>query len=137
MPGDEGDVEVARLADRLPVVHALAHGEQPRMLLHPARQGVQVAGARVAGECGPPGQRLARRADRRVHIGGACLYDPREPLGRRRVDDVEELAVRPFDPAPAEVDPECGVVAGEPIEGRLVTLGRGAVLHRLEDLGHA
>src|SRR3712207_8674187 len=46
VPRHEGDVDVARLADGLAVVHALQHGEQARVALHVPREGVQVPGDR-------------------------------------------------------------------------------------------
>ena len=50
---DEGEVGVARLADRLAVVHRLEHGEQPVVLVDAARHRVQVARAHVAGQAAP------------------------------------------------------------------------------------
>jgi hypothetical protein len=47
VPGDERDVEVARLADGLAVVHALDDGQETRVLLNLARERVQVPRARV------------------------------------------------------------------------------------------
>jgi len=55
VPRDEGHVDVARLADRLAVVHRLEDREKPRVLLHAARDCVQVAGARVRRERFPRG----------------------------------------------------------------------------------
>ena len=46
--GDQRDVDVARLADRLAVVQRLQHGEQARVLLDLAGNGVEIAGADVA-----------------------------------------------------------------------------------------
>jgi hypothetical protein len=48
--GDQRDVDVARLADRLAVVERLQHGEQAGVLLHLARERVEVARAAVAAQ---------------------------------------------------------------------------------------
>ena len=69
---DQRDVDVAALADRLAVVHRLQHGEEALALIQDAGDGIEVAGARVAGErrpgleapCAPP-RRPCRRPSRR------------------------------------------------------------------------
>src|SRR2546427_2904272 len=66
--GDERDVEVAGLADRLAVVHALEHGEESGVALHLAGERVQVAGPHVPGEAGPAGEGGACRGHRSVHV---------------------------------------------------------------------
>src|SRR2546426_502582 len=124
-----------RLADRLAVVEALEHGEQPRLLLYLAREGVQVSRAGVPGEAGPTGERLAGGAHRGVHVGRACLRHPRQFRGRGRVDDVEPVAVLALGPLAAHEQPEVVAVMGDPLERRLVALGRGPVGHRFEQLG--
>ena len=48
VPRDERNVDVARLADALAVVHRLEHGEQPRVALHGARERVQMSRALVS-----------------------------------------------------------------------------------------
>ena len=58
VPRDERNVDVARLANRLAVVHALEHGEQPRVLLNAARERVEVPRARVRRRA--PSTRAAR-----------------------------------------------------------------------------
>ncbi len=128
----ERHVDVARLADRLAVVHRFEHREQARVFLDPARDRVQVAGPRVGRQRLPCGKRLLRRADRGIHIILRAIGDARDHLRRRRVDDVERLSGP--GPGAADVVPEGAVVFAEPGERFLVALRRGAVLHRLEDL---
>ena len=41
VPRDERDVDVAGLADRLPVVHRFEHSEEPCVALHRAGEGVE------------------------------------------------------------------------------------------------
>src|SRR5205814_749104 len=74
--------------------------------------------------------------DRGVHVRLARLRDARQRRGRGRIDDVERVAVLALGPAPADEQPECAAVSLQPLERRLVALGRGAVRHRLEDLAH-
>ena len=137
MPGDERDIEITGLADRLAVVEALEHGEQPGMFLHRARQGVEVARPGVAGEARPGGQGRTRGGDGGVHIRCAGLDDPGERGARRRVDDVEAAPVLPRHPPAAHVQPERAAVTGKPLQDRLIGLRRRPVLHRLEDLADA
>ena len=134
---DERNIDVAGLADRLAVVEALEHGEQPGMFLHRARQGVEVARPGVAGEARPGGQGGTRGGDGGVHVRCAGLDDPGERGARRRVDDVEAAAVLPRHPPAAHVEPERAAVTGKPLQDRLIGLRRRPVLHRLEDLADA
>ena len=134
VPGDERDVEIARLADRLAVVEALEHRQQARVLLHGARERVEMARPGVARQRGPGGERLAGGGDRGVHVRPARLRDARQRRGRGRVDDVEPVAVLALGPAPADEQAERAAVSLQPLERGLIALGRGSIRHRLEDL---
>jgi len=103
------------------------------MLLDGARQGVQVARPGVAGQRGPGGKRLACGRDGAVHVRLAGLRDARQPGRGGGVDDVEPRVALSFGPAPADEQSECAVLPGDPLEGRLVALGRRPVGHRIED----
>ncbi len=72
MAGGEGNIDVAGLADRLAVVEGFDHGEEPGMALHHPRQRIEMAGAPCAAKCLPGAERLARRLDRTVDIGGTA-----------------------------------------------------------------
>ena len=48
MPGDEGNVDVAGLADRLAVVERFEHREEALALLRKPGEGVEIAGALVS-----------------------------------------------------------------------------------------
>src|SRR5581483_9514405 len=105
--GNEGDVDVAGLADGLAVVHGLEHGETARVLLDLAREGVEIACALVTGERLPCGQRAAGGFDGAVDVCGVTLRDLGEDfagrgilrleagrdLGPLTVDEVAEGAV--------------------------------------------
>ena len=67
---DEGNVDVAALADGLAVVDGLEDGEAARVLLDLAREGVEIAGALMAAQRLPRGQGFARGFDGGVYIGG-------------------------------------------------------------------
>ena len=51
--GDEGDVDVAALADRFAVVEGFKDGEEAGVFLGQAGEGVEVLRALVGGEFGP------------------------------------------------------------------------------------
>ena len=92
VPRDQRNVDVARLADRLAVVDRLEHGEEALALLHVTRERVEMLRALVAGERRPFRQRLARRRDRGVDVGGRALRRAGDPLAGRGVEDVEQRA---------------------------------------------
>ena len=131
---DQRDVDVARLADRLAVVERLEHGEQARVLLHLARERVEVARALVAGQAAPGGEGAPRGLDRRTNLFGRRLRDPRELLAGGGIDAVEVLA--PRREGAADEVAEDPPVAVEPLDRGPRRFGRRAVLHRLEDLRH-
>src|SRR5690606_24001359 len=134
VPRDEGDVDVARLADRLPVVDRLENGEEPRMALDQPGEGVEVARPGVAPEVAPRRERGACRADGAVDVAFAPLRHPRDRFPVRRVVRLEVLALRGRLPLAADEVAELPAVAVEPLLGRCRRLRRGAVFHRLEDV---
>ena len=75
VPRDQGNVDVAALADGLAVVHRLEHREPARMLLHLPRQRIQISRALMAAQSLPSGQSLARGFHRGFHIVGVALGD--------------------------------------------------------------
>src|ERR1700682_6174384 len=76
MARDEWDINVATLADGLPIVHRLKNRQQPGMLLHQPRDGIQVACASMRGERPPSRRRRPRGLDRGVNVS-------RRPLRNR------------------------------------------------------
>jgi hypothetical protein len=129
VPRDERDVEIARLADRLPVVHALEHGEQSRVALYGSREPVEVARASVAPEPLPRRTRGARRRHRRIYVLRTPLRHAREALPVRRIDDVEQGLFARLGEPPTDVVTEGVVVLGKPGEGRFIALGGRAPVH--------
>jgi hypothetical protein len=132
--GDERDVEVARLADGLAVVHRFQHGQQARVALHDARERVEVPRAAVAAECLPCGKGLSCRPDRRVDVLLGALGDVGDALPRCRVHHLERR--RRLRPLAVDEVAEAAVVLVEPLLCRLRRLGSGTVLHGIEDLAH-
>ncbi len=134
MPRDEGDVDVARLTDRLAVVERFEDGEEPCVLLHVTGEGVEVAGAGVAADVAPRRERFTRGADGAVDVALAPLRHARDRRAGRRVVGLEVLALSGRLPLAGDEMPEFPAVAVEPLLGRRRRLGCGAVFHRFEDL---
>ena len=91
MAGHQRNVDVARFADGLAVVHRLQHGEEALALLDGAGDGVEMFRAIMAGEFGPRAEALARSLHRRIDIGSGALRDAGERLASGGVGDVEQL----------------------------------------------
>ena len=133
--GHQRDVDVARLADRLAVVERLEHGEEPAVLLDLARDGVEVARAPVPAERPPvraaPRARPRPRGPRRPRVAWATRASGLPVAGF----SVSKVSPAPVGPLAADEEPEPPAVRVEPRVRRRRRFGRGAVLHRLEDLG--
>ena len=82
---DERNVDVAALADRLAVVHRFENGEAARMLLHLARESVEIARALVAAERLPCWQSFARRGDGGIHVSRVANGDFGEGVASGRI----------------------------------------------------
>jgi hypothetical protein len=80
MARDERDVDVARFADRLPVVQRLEHREEAALLLDVPRDRIEVARPRVSTDRLPARLRRAGSAHRGVHVRRRSLRDAGEPL---------------------------------------------------------
>ena len=136
VPGDERDVEIARLADRLAVIEALEHREEPRMPLHLTGERVEEAGAHVGREPRPDGRRRIGGGNGRIDVRLAPLRDARQDRLRRGIDRLEIVAFGGSNPTAGDEVPEAPVVVlFEPLQRRRVALRRRSVLHRLEQLG--
>jgi len=91
--GDQRQVDVATLTDRLAAVHCLEHGELPGTLLELAGDAVEVAGPHRAGSVAPVFlEGRAGGGDCTVYVFGAAFGDGGEPFLGRRVDGVERAA---------------------------------------------
>ena len=133
--GDERDVDVAGLADGLAVVHGLEHGEAARVLLDLAREGVEIAGALVAGERLPAGKGSAGGFDGAVDIGGVGLRDLGEDFAGRGILGLERGA--DLGPLAVDVVAEAALVRVEPLVHFARIFGCWAVFHRLKLLHNA
>src|SRR6266516_4486733 len=127
----ERDIDVARLADRLAIVERLQDGEQARMLLYLARQGVEVACAHVPRRRAPLLEGGAGYRDGGIHIGAVGRGNLCQDLASRGIDAVEILAAgRPHPPIrDKQVE---GLMLLEPRQRCRGRLWRGTVVHRLK-----
>ena len=137
VPRDERDVDVARLADRLPVVQRLEHGEEAGVLLDAAGDRVQVAGPLVARPA--PTSRGRRRAPRPPPRRRPLGVSPaRSARSRRRWRGSPPRSARrsPARPMRRRRTARTAVRAPRAISvTRLGLSGRRTVLQGLEDLG--
>ena len=92
MAGDERNVDVARLADRLAVVDRLQDREEALALLDVARKRIEMLRPLEAGERRPFGLRLPRRRDRSVDIRRRALGRARDQFAGGRIENVEQAA---------------------------------------------
>ena len=136
MPGDQGHVDVARLADRFAVVQGFQNGEQAGLFLHKAGEGIQDLGALVAGQPRPFRLGAAGGGDGGVQIGGGALGDLGQHLAGGGVAGFKGLAGR----GESAVDPvaEAALVLGQPGQSLGAAFGGGAVGHAVKDVadGH-
>ena len=111
MADDQRDIDVAALADRLAVVHRLQHREEALALVQDAGDGVEVAGACVAGELRPGLEGFSRRRDGFVDVLRRALGAFGEAVAARRIDDRESTRRRAgatnFPPMKCVKRPEC------------------------------
>jgi hypothetical protein len=120
MRGRHRHVEVARLADRLAVVHRLRDGEFARAILQQPRDAEEVLAALLARHLAPHGGlRTGRRSAGGVDIGRRAQCQLGQLLFVRRVDRVEVLAAGGRDELAADEE----IVAG--LDLRVGRLGRG------------
>ena len=130
--GDQGNVDVARFADRLAVVDRLEHGKEALALLHVAGERVEMTRTLVAGERRPFRQRLARRRDRRVDVGVRALRRAGDPLAGRRVEHVEQRAG--LGEPPVDEMAEARRMLREPGPDVLAAFRRRAIVHGAQDV---
>ena len=129
--GDEGDIDVAGLADGLAVVDGFEDGELAGVLLYLAGEGVKVTGALVAGECLPAGEGGAGGFDGRVDDGGVGVGDGGDEVAGGGVRCGEGLALRGGPLAVDEVA-EGAFVLVEPAGDLGGVFGGGTVFHAFE-----
>ena len=134
VPHDERDVDVPRLADRLPVVQGFQYGKQPGFPLQATGDRIQVAGAAVSREPAPGWKCQSRRGHGGFHVRRASLCDPGQGPAGRRVHRLETCSVRRVVPGAPDPVREIPPVLLEPGIDGARRLGRGTVFEGLEDL---
>ncbi len=133
--GDERDVDVAGLADGLAVVHGLEHGEAAGVLLDLAGEGVEIAGALVAGEGLPGGKGGAGGFDGAVDVVGGSGGDLGEEFAGCGIAGLEGRVG--FGPLAVDVVAEGALVRVEPFVDFARVFGSWTVFHRLKLLKDA
>jgi hypothetical protein len=89
--GDQRQVDVARLADRLAVVQRFQHGQLARAFLKDAGDPEQVLGALGAGQRRPRYERAPRRRHGPIHVLRAGHRHLGQDLLGGRVDRLEDV----------------------------------------------
>ena len=127
--GDQRNIDVAALANRLAVVHGLEHGETAGMLLHGSRQRVEIASSRVRSERLPFRQSCAGGSDGGVDVRSRSLGDCRELLAGGGIGGFEVSTFRRLSPCAVDEMSEAAAVEIQPGEGFFRVLRRGTVFH--------
>ena len=130
------NVDVARLADGLAIVHRLQHRQEAFALLDDAGNGVEVLRALMAREFRPCSKTLARRLHRSIHIGRRSLRDSGKHLAIGRIGDVEGFRRGPGEGTVDEVAEALRVLL-QPRHSVGVALRGGAVVHGVENVADA
>ena len=139
MPSDQRNINVAAFANGLSVVHCFEHRETPRMLLHLARQGIEVPGAPMRSESLPDSQRATRRFHRGVYVREGSLRNTRKLISRGGICCVEVLPGGGVQPGAVDEVSEPAAVPVEPKQRFARVFRRRAIFHTDEffDDAHA
>jgi len=135
VPGDERDVDVARLADGLAVFHRLDDREETAVALDQAGERVEILGPFVARQRRPCRLRPRGGLDRGIDVRGRRLCHARKNLAGGRRDGLEALAAGRLLPGPAHEQPGHAAEPLDPGARIPVALRRRTIFHRLEDFG--
>ena len=92
MAGDQRNVDVARLTDRLAVVDRFQNGQKALPLLHMARERINMLRPLEAGKRRPFRLGLSRRGDGGVDVLRRALRNARDALAARGIEDIEQVA---------------------------------------------
>ena len=132
MAGDQRNVDIARLADRLAIVDRFQNRQETLALLHVARERIKMLRPLEAGERRPFGLSLPRRGDRCVDVGRRALRGAGDPFAGRGIEDIEQVAG--FVEDAVDEMPEARLVLFEPRSDVLGAFGRRTVVHRAQDV---
>ena len=127
--GDQRNIDVAALADRLAVIHGLEHGQAAGMLLHGPRQRVQISSSRVRCQGLPFRQGGACGAHRSVNVRCRSLGNRGKLLAGRGISGFEVSAVRRLPPRTVDKMSEAAAMSIQPGERLFRVLRRGTVFH--------
>src|SRR5437016_6238602 len=120
---DEWNVDVARFADGLAVVHGLEHGKQARVLLNQPSKCVQVTRATVPAERSPDIKYLVCCGNSGVDVVLVALRNARKRLGCGRIDRLEIFTTVWLAPLAIDEMTECARVLFQPAQRGCRTFG--------------
>ena len=129
---DQRNVDVAALADGLAVVDGLQHGETARVLLHLARERIEITGALMSAERLPAGQGFARGFNGSIYIGGIAMRDFGDLVAGRWIAGCEVLAAGGLLPRAVDVVAEVALMRVEPALDLFGVFRRRTVFHAVE-----
>ena len=132
MAGDQRNVDIARLADRLAIVDRFQNRQETLALLHMARERIKMLRPLEAGERRPFGLSLPRRGDRCVDVGRRALRRAGDAFAGRGIEDLEQVAGLGEDAV--DEMPEAGLVLFEPNSDMLAAFRGRTVVHRAQDV---
>ncbi len=132
MAGYQRDIDVAAFADRLAVVHALEHREQPAVLLDGTGDGVEILAALVAGQGAPGFEGGAGGFYCSINVLGGAIGDGSQRCAGGGIVGREGLAR--LGPFTTDEVAELAVVAVEPGNGLVRAFGSRTIVKRLEYL---
>ena len=132
MAGDEGNVDVAGLADRLAVVDRLQNRQKTLALLHVAGERIEMLRAFEARERRPFGLSLASRRDRGVDVLRSALRHARDALAARGIEDIEQVGW--FRKDAVDEMAEAAFMLFKPRFDVFAAFGRRPIVHRAQDV---
>ena len=139
MPGDERDINVAGLADRLPVIECFEHREEAFALLDVPGNRVEITRTGMAGQCGPCREGRRGGADGGVDITSGAFGDVGKRFIACGVHDAKRAAFRRLHKGATNIVTKAVPMVFEPFpHGRFGFRSR-AILHCVQnffDGGH-
>ena len=137
---NQRDIDIARLSDRLAIVHGLKHREEAVALLDMPGHRIEISSAFVAGELRPGLERTRSSSHRPIDVLGRALRDPRQRLPVSRIGDLEAFAGSGVGELAVDEVAEPVLVALQPGQYVLVAFRRRTVIHALQyilDVNHS
>src|SRR6185312_314457 len=135
MPRNQRDIEIAAFADGLAIVESFQHRQSPRVLLHLARERVQISRAQMTGERVPAGKSSAGGFHGELDVRSASLRDRRQLLPGRWIRGLKMLAGHRRLPCAVDEMSKAPLVAIKPGERLFWVLDRGTIFHGDKFLG--